>query len=126
MTPSIPNNNTANPIVDVAGASNTEAIGVEVGVGFSLGVAVTVGTVVTVGVVIGVGFALGSVAVGTVVTVGVVIGVRFALGNSVGTGVAVGVGVGLILTNEIFGHTSVCGAYPLPFPEGPRRSPAAT
>ena len=121
MTASIPMNNTANPIVDVAGASNTEAIGVEVGVGFSLGVAVAVGTVVTVGVVIGVGFGLGVVvAVGTGVTVG------FTLGNSVGTGVAVGVGVGLILTNEIFGHTSVCGAYPLPFPEGPRRSPAAT
>ena len=36
------------------------------------------------------------------------------------------VDVGFILTHEIFGHTSTWGAYPLPFPEGPRRSPAAT
>ena len=33
---------------------------------------------------------------------------------------------GVGLKNEIFGHTSICGAYPLPFPEGPRRSPAST
>ena len=36
------------------------------------------------------------------------------------------VSVGVILTKEIFGHTSVWGAYPLPFPVEPRRSPAAT
>ena len=43
MTASIPMNNTANPIVEVAGASNTEASGVGVAVGFALGVAVSTG-----------------------------------------------------------------------------------
>ena len=33
MTASIPMNNTANPIVEVAGASSTDAVGVGVGVG---------------------------------------------------------------------------------------------
>ena len=51
-------------------------------------------------------------------TVGVCVGT--------GVGVDVGVGVGFTLTNETLGQTSTCGAYPLPFPEGPRRSPAST
>ena len=54
MTASIPMNNTANPTVDVAGASNTEAIGVGVAVGFALGVAVGV-DVEGIGVGVGVG-----------------------------------------------------------------------
>ena len=55
------------------------------------------------------------------VAVGVGVGVPEA-----GVGVGVAVGVGFKLTNSILGHTSVWGAYPLPFPEEPRRSPAST
>ena len=63
--------------------------------------------------------------------VGVGVGDRVAettVGVGVGDaiGVDVGVGVGFTLTNETLGQTSTCGAYPLPFPEGPRRSPAST
>ena len=64
----------------------------------------------------GVGVGVGDGVAETTVGVGV--------GDAIG--VDVGVGVGFTLTNETLGQTSTCGAYPLPFPEGPRRSPAST
>ncbi len=68
------------------------------------------------GVGVGVGVGVGDGVAETTVGVGV--------GDAIG--VDVGVGVGFTLTNETLGQTSTCGAYPLPFPEGPRRSPAST
>ena len=64
----------------------------------------------------GVGVGVGDGVAETTVGVGV--------GDAIG--VDVGVGVGFTLTNETLGQTSTCGAYPLPFPEGPRRSPDST
>ena len=68
---------------------------------------------------------------GVGVDVGVGVGVAettvgVGVGDGIGVDVGVGVGVGFTLTNETLGQTSTCGAYPLPFPEGPRRSPAST